>query len=254
MLNDDSEWFSSEFELKSLEILDSSNVKKTQKLKEILIALKALNPWIFKNLNQNIHFKTKLEFQKEWGLGSSSTLISLLSQFARIDPYKLNELTFSTSGYDIACATIKKPIIYRNTNELRKIEVIDFQADFRNQLYFVYLNKKQDTQKSVSTHYLNLEKDSDWINRISTLSHRFTKAQTMDEFEEIIDQQEDEISSKLKLPKVKDLYFSDYAGSVKSLGAWGGDFVMVTAREGFREYFESKGLHTILGFDQLFLT
>jgi hypothetical protein len=45
--------------------------------------------------------------------------------------------------------------------------------------------------------------------------------------------------------------FSDFNGSIKSLGAWGGDFVLVASEENPMSYFKSKGFHTILSYTDL---
>lgn len=252
-LCDKSLWFSASFEVKSLTILSNSNEKLAQSLKEILKAVILLNPTFLQNSKENIHFETHLEFPKEWGFGSSSTLISLLSQFARIDSFELNNLTFKTSGYDVACAQAETPIFYQLVRNHKKIEPVFFDPVFKDELFFVHLNQKQDTQISVSKNYKNLPPDEKWIEEISILSQKIVESKNILEFEILINKHEELISSKINLPKVKDFYFSDYEGSIKSLGAWGGDFVMVTKRENFKNYLNSKGYKTILSFEEVFL-
>ena len=56
------------------------------RLQEILVEAKKMNPSILEN---GISFKSTLEFNKDWGLGSSSTLINNIAQWAAINPYKL---------------------------------------------------------------------------------------------------------------------------------------------------------------------
>ena len=105
----------------------------------------------------------------------------------------------------------------------------------------------------MSKNYKELKPEKDWLNGISAISYNLLNAKSIEEFELLMNLHEEMISSQLGFQKAKDLYFSDYKGSIKSLGAWGGDFVMITAREGFREYFESKGFETILSFDEMIL-
>ncbi len=66
----------------------------------------------------------------------------------------------------------------------------------------------------------------------------------MNEHEEIV-------SEFLKLETIKKEKFSDYQGAVKSLGAWGGDFVMVTGSSGDMQYFRKKGFNTIISFEDM---
>ena len=56
--------------------------------------------------------------------------------------------------------------------------------------------------------------------------------------------------------RVKELYFSDFWGQIKSLGAWGGDLVLVTSNRGLEEtaeYFKSKGFNSLLSYGDLIL-
>lgn len=250
-LEDHSLWFSAEFELKSLSLLKSSDAKFASKLWEIFGAIEKLNPEFFQNQTRNIHCKTQLEFPKDWGLGSSSTLIYLLAQFSGVDAFELNKLTFNTSGYDIACAGRDYPILYHIKDGKIKIERVKFPPKLKEDLYFVYLNQKQDTQISVSQTYQSKPKNLSLVAEISALTGKIIKADSLQEFENLIDLHENLLSEHLEIPKVKDLYFSDYGGSVKSLGAWGGDFVLVTAREGILNYFASKGYSSIFRFKDL---
>lgn len=248
---DDSLWFDVQFQLDSLEILSTSNEKLATSLQNILIQAKSLNPDFFKS-NKGFNCKTKLEYPQEWGLGSSSTLIDLISQWIMIDPFQLNQLTFNTSGYDIACAHHNKPILY--TNQLKvEVEELDLNWDFKDQLYFVYLNQKQDTQAVVGNHYKNKAKDWDLINDLSQLVLDAAKVENLTDLEAILDEYQDRLGAFMQIPQPKVIYFPDYEGSIKSLGAWGGDFVLVTYREGMESYFKEKGYDTIIPFTEMIL-
>lgn len=250
-LHDGSIWFSTEFELKSLEILNAPDEKLAQKLKELFVAIEKINPNFFKKQTQNIHCKTQLDFPKEWGLGSSSTLIYLLAQFAQVDEFELSDLTFKTSGYDVACASQNSPILYQILENKRKIEPIKFNPNFLDKIHFVYLNQKQDTQIGVSKQYKSKPKNQPLVDEISVLTQKIVESTSLSEFESYLNQHENLLSKHLEIPKVKDIYFANYGGIVKSLGAWGGDFVMVTELEGFREYFHSKGYNTIFSYKEI---
>ncbi|MCK0204086.1 GHMP kinase, partial [Ornithobacterium rhinotracheale] len=119
-------WFSEKYVQKSHEIVffpDSKQSKEGLFLLKILNEILALNPSV---QFQNLSFKTQLEFNKDWGLGSSSTLIALLAQFAEVNAYELLEKTFGGSGYDLACALAKQPIFYTRNGDQPKIEIVDF--------------------------------------------------------------------------------------------------------------------------------
>ena len=61
------------------------------------------------------------------------------------------------------------------------------------------------------------------------------------------------LSDILELETVKERLFSDFKGTIKSLGAWGGDFVMALSKENPTNYFTSKGYKTILSYEEMIL-
>lgn len=247
--HDDSIWFETKIGLNHLEIISSTNDKLSQSLQTILKQAKTLNPEFF-NSNKSYQCLTKLENPQEWGLGSSSTLIDLISQWIEINPFDLNKLTFNTSGYDIACAHHDQPILFQNKPEI-KVEELELNWNFKDQLYFVYLNEKQDTQAVVGNHYKNKPKDWKMINELSDLVVQATKVDNLTDLESILVEYQDRLGDFMQISQTKDLYFSDYSGVVKSLGAWGGDFVLVTYREEMHDYFREKGYDIIIPFSEM---
>ena len=61
------------------------------------------------------------------------------------------------------------------------------------------------------------------------------------------------MSSILELPTVKESLFPDFDGSIKSLGAWGGDFVLTVSKDNPTAYFENKGYKTIVSYQEMIL-
>lgn len=245
---DNSIWFETEIRLNDLEIISSTNDKLSQSLQNVLKQAKILNPDFFDS-NNSYQCLTKLEYPQEWGLGSSSTLIDLISQWIEINPFELNQLTFNTSGYDIACAHHHQPILFSN-NPI-EVEDLELNWNFKDQLYFVYLNQKQDTQAVVGNHYKNKPKDWKMIQDLSDLVVKATKVESLTDLESILDEYQARLGDFMQIPQVKELYFPDYLGTIKSLGAWGGDFVLVTYREGMHDYFKEKGYEIIIPFSEM---
>lgn len=104
-------WFDAQFD-KYLNVLSSSSAPHAQQLQNILQQVVAQNPVVGPQLI-NRQVTTQLEFDPQWGWGSSSTLLSLLAQWLPIDPYSLMDATFGGSGYDLACGTAHGPLFYR---------------------------------------------------------------------------------------------------------------------------------------------
>ena len=202
---------------------------------------------------KNHHVKTFLEFNRAWGLGSSSTMISNLAQWAGVDPFTLFYSTQNGSGYDIACATEDVPILFSREGNIPQVERVSFLPSFRNQLFFVHLGKKQKSDREVTKyHSLQFDKPSA-IRKINGLTHSLLRAESIEEFSFHITEHESFMSEVLQRPTIQEERFSDYPGFIKSLGAWGGDFVLVQKQEDFENYFSTKGLTQILSFDEMVL-
>ena len=61
------------------------------------------------------------------------------------------------------------------------------------------------------------------------------------------------LSSILKIEPVKQRLFPDFFGMMKSLGAWGGDFVLATGDDKTISYFKSKGYPTVIPYSKMIL-
>ena len=221
------------------------------RLFQILKVIYQLKPDVF---DQAYAFSTQLEFDKNWGLGSSSTLINNLATWAKIDAYDLLAQTFGGSGYDIAAAKMQSPFIYqRNDNQILTSKT-KIAESLKPHIYFVYLNQKQNSREAIKAYRkISSKNRQDSIKTISELTHDIVNTSDLKTFEKLLSHHEHTLSKILKQPPVHDLRFKDYkAGIVKSLGAWGGDFVLVTAQQvEDLEYFREKGFETVLSFGEM---
>ncbi len=226
-----------------------------ERLRVILLQAQKQNPKFINKLVDNV--TTKLTFPRKWGLGTSSTLIHLIAQWAECDPFELLFEAFGGSGYDIACAGAGGPISYQLQTNLKPIfQRVNFNPSFKNQLYFVYLDKKQDSKKGIARYREKGKVSEAKIQKISTLSTELINIGGLNDFEKIIVEHENIIADLIGFKKVKSIYFSDYWGTVKSLGAWGGDFVLVTSDRSEKEtkkYFNEKGFNVFLKYKELIL-
>jgi mevalonate kinase len=212
-----------------------------------------LNP-LFIDIAEGYKVTTELTFPKNWGLGTSSTLLNNIAHWAQIDAFTLLKNSFGGSGYDIACAQNDTPIIYHLENNLPIVEPIGFHPDFTQNIYFVYLNKKQSSKRAINAYYNN--KNNHLAKNIidnNNITHAVIKAKTLKEFAHALENHEIHLSDILELQTIKEKAFPDFDGVVKSLGAWGGDFVMVVSKENPKVYFNSRGYETILSYDEMIL-
>ncbi len=221
-------------------------------LANLLAEAKKLNP-LFLTGNGGFAIVTQLDFPNEWGLGSSSTLINNIAQWAQIDAYQLLWNAFSGSGYDIACAQNDTPLLYRLNDGVPVVQPVLFDPLFKEELFFVYLNKKQDSREGIARyHGRTFDKDK-LISDISSLSKNIVKAGTLPTYEALVLEHEKLISKALGLPMVKESKFSDFKGSIKSLGAWGGDFILASGDDRTPGYFNQKGYDVIIPFSKMLL-
>ncbi len=221
-------------------------------LEKILQTIDELNPVIFSN--HSFQFTTKLEFDRKWGLGSSSTLLYCLAEWAQIDMFTLLEKTFGGSGYDLASAGSDKPIFYNNKNNKAFWEEINLDLPFKKNLFFVYLGKKKNSREAIS-HYRMSKSSDEFIKKISTLSTDMSKAKTLDEFQGIMLVHEKILSKRLLIPTLNESIFKDNKNIVaKSLGGWGGDFALLASDLSFEEikiYMFKKGMDVVLKWEEM---
>ncbi|WP_027137202.1 GYDIA family GHMP kinase [Gaetbulibacter saemankumensis] len=251
--SDRSIWYKGVFNILNNGIITTSNTDDTSKrIIQIINAIKTLNP-NFLNTNQGFKIITELSFPKDWGLGTSSTLINNLAQWAHVNPYDLLKLTFGGSGYDIACAQTNGPITYQIKSNTNYIDKVAFNPDFKDHLYFVYLNKKQNSREGIATYKSNKNTIDNEIDEVNAITKAMIACNSFSEFQDLIERHEAIISNIIKQTPVKKRLFSDFQGSIKSLGAWGGDFVLVTSENNPTPYFKNKGYHTVLQYSQMTL-
>ncbi|MFA9391898.1 MAG: GYDIA family GHMP kinase [Prolixibacteraceae bacterium] len=248
-------WFRADFNLHDFALIASNDMEIAKKLQEILQTAMELNPqFLYKS--QGVEVESNIEFDRNWGLGSSSTLVSNVAQWANCDPYLLNRMVFKGSGYDIACATSATPLIYHLKNGIPQVEAVSFQPEFKNQLWFIWLNEKQNSRNEIARFNQNLPYYSE-INAINEITAEMLNCADLASFQGLMEKHEDIISRLIQMPTVRQTHFSDFNGSLKSLGAWGGDFILAASdwsENDLKNYFKQKGFITVLNYDQLIKT
>ena len=241
-------WFECLITSDTLKVKSTSSQKISNTLVEIINFIREYNPAFLKNCGSDI--STNLTFEKNLGLGSSSTLISNLSKISGVNPYTLNNKIFKGSGYDIACAESISPILYKLDKDQKIINEVSFKPSFNEHIYFVYLNKKQNSILEIEKYNKNKASNT-IINEISDITSEILVCNSIDRFNKLIEAHELIISKLISKQTVKDLLFKDFDGYIKSLGAWGGDMIMVTSQIDPSKYFIEKGYSTIFKFKEL---
>jgi mevalonate kinase len=246
-------WFSAQISLYDFSALQTNDEAVASTLQKILKNAVRLNPEFLDKWN-GFKVETQLEFDRLWGLGSSSTLIHLVAQWADVHPLELYFKTFDGSGYDVACAGSDTPIVYYNDEDEIGYTPVTFDPSFKDQLYFVYLGNKQDSALGIKEYLKEAKGRKKLAKEITRITDAAVEAQSLADFRSLMDDHEQLIAKALNKTPVKEDRFSNFNGSIKSLGAWGGDFVMVMSemdQDAITEYFQDKGCDVIVAFDDM---
>ncbi|SIS42024.1 Mevalonate kinase [Zobellia uliginosa] len=247
-------WFKTTLDIDK--VLNPKNRPSGESVDEVLIRLlqeaNQLNP-DFLSESQGIEVETRLDFPRDWGLGSSSTLINNIAQWAKVDAFQLLWNAFSGSGYDIACAQNNSPILYQVKEKKPRVKPVEFNPKFLDRLFFVHLDKKQNSREGIS-QYRKMEFDKLRLTEsVTRLTQEILKCEDLPTFKTLLERHEALLSRTLQTPTIKQQLFQDYPGTIKSLGAWGGDFVLVSGNQSTPEYFKKKGYPTTLNYTQMVL-
>jgi mevalonate kinase len=246
-------WFTAVFEKTTFQILSSSDINIALFLKKILEACGELNPDL-KSADAGFLIRNEIDFDINWGLGSSSSLLSNLAYWLDVDPFRLYKKIFRGSGFDVYCARAEGPIVYRIRNEKPEVVPARFNPHFTDHIFFAYLGKKQDSQVSVNNFLSGKNPGQKVLQQISELTDRMVAAASLPEFLVLMKSHEQIMSELLGIPMIKPAKFDDFDGEIKSLGAWGGDFVMAATamtKEDTKDYFRKRNMPVVFQWKEI---
>ena len=246
---DNEKWIDCKFDL-NFKLLKSKKTKTefVYSLSKLLKNINLLSPGF---AGEGLNISTNLEFKRNWGLGSSSTLINNVSNWLNINPYELLKTTYNGSGYDIAVANSKKSIFFQKKGDTNEITPARFSPPFKDNLFFIHLNKKVNSQKEV-TKFLNQKNEyKDDILKINSLGEMLVKEKNQKIFNEMVKEHEEIISKIISKKPIQKVIFKDFCGQIKSLGSWGGDFILASGDNETPNYFSKKGYNIIIPFSEM---
>ena len=130
---------------------------------------------------------------------------------------------------------------------------VDFDPPFKTDLYFVHLNQTPSSRESLAVYEEVQDFSDQTLDHISAIGKEIARCATRGDFDMLIKEHERIIGKVLGQPPVQEELFSDFGGQIKSLGAWGGDFVLASSAENPTDYFKSKGFRTVIPYSELIL-
>ena len=248
-------WFKAVITLQDWSVIHSTSSTVAGQLISILrtawgMRTKRLDPF------SSFNITTNNEFPMNWGFGSSSALTANIAKWTEIDPFSLYFRVWNGSGADVAAALSHGPVIYRLANE-PVIVPVQFRPACHQQIWFVYLGKKQHTQESLKYFNNRIHVSETQIDLMNRLTDELLDASDLTGFKKIVKEQELFLADILGKIRIREERFPDFPGEIKSLGAWGGDFVMALSEEdeyAVKQYFKMKGLDTVLSFNEIVLS
>lgn len=251
--SDKSIWFEDIISFNEIKqkIVSDKNAAIKNTLIEILHQAFIQNPSFLEK--EGYEIETHLTFPRLWGLGTSSTLINGIGDWLNIDAFELLQKSFGGSGYDIACAKSNSPIVYHLENETPYFKPIHFNPSFKENIHFVYLNQKQSSKLAIA-NYMSKHHHVDLvISKINTITYETINCKEVKEFAKQMEKHEIIMSDVLEMETIQEKFFPDFEGVIKSLGAWGGDFVMAISKENPTAYFKDRGYPVVLSYEEMIL-
>ena len=120
--------------------------------------------------------------------------------------------------------------------------------------FFIIQNKKQSSKSAISNYITKRHRVNKIVSEIDQITKDALVVKEGREFALLMEKHQVIMSNVLETETVKEMLFPDFKGVIKSLGAWGGDFVMLLFKENPKNYFIEKGYTTILTYNELFLS
>lgn len=244
-------WFQADFNAHNFDVLETEDQFRAAFISRILKEAKELAKK--EKSFQAKKIITELEFSPDWGLGSSSTLIVNVSRLFDINAFDLHKRVSRGSGFDVAAGMSTYPFRYRLKKNKREMMPVRIPELFFNHTFFVYLGQKADSGIAVE-EFSQQDKDLKIpVKYINEISGQFTEVESVRELSRITNEHEQFMSDVLGMPSPTDR-FADYPYGMKSLGAWGGDFIMAIHPKGKQEverYFKHKGCPLVFSANEL---
>ncbi len=243
-------WYRAEFSLPGP--VKENLSREDRFIMRLLEAAGGLNPDFAARI-QGTEVTVDANYPVQWGLGSSSTLIYLVACWAGINPFRLFHMVSRGSGYDLACAGRSNPLLYSRKGEAIMIRDIAAGRAVRQNALFAWLGNKQSSDTEVDRFLVEASPSPTDIALMDLLTLKIATADRAEELQEHMLRHESLLARILQREPLS-ARLSDFPGTVKSLGAWGGDFAMFVTdqpKEAVLPWFTEKGIFPVFTFDEI---
>jgi hypothetical protein len=227
---DGSVWFEARIDADILHIAESTEEETAKTLLHLLREVAAIKPEFFHH--KTFRIETECEFPRHWGMGSSSTLVYLVSQWTGVDPFHLQHAVFGGSGYDIAVAQLGKPLQYWLENGAPNWSRWHLDPQLSADWWLIFPGKKQNSRQSLASVADKIQAavaDTMLRGQLDMILRSLHEPKSTMMLEAGLEMWQALISNVLGLPRAyDDLGIAPVKGGLcKWLGAWGGDVLLV---------------------------
>ena len=248
---DETNFLSATFRLSDFSTVSCSDSLRAATLTKLFTSVRRLNPNFI--TGGGFRVRSLMGANPQWGFGSSAQLTVNVARWAGVDALELHRLVSSGSGADVACSLTARPIHYSIALQKPRYTEVSFSPPFADQLLLVYTNRKQDSATSVKNFLLKRHVVDSVRDLFSQITLEVTQTTDIGTFAGLMTEHERLLQSVLKQPTMQETQFQGFQGVVKSLGAWGGDFVLAIPATGVEEatsWFIDRGYSTLLPFHE----
>lgn len=227
---DGSVWFECRVDTDIMHISETNNQASADTLLRLLMHIKDQKAELF--LHKNIRIETECEFNRSFGLGSSSTLVCNLAKWSGVDAQELQQRVFGGSGYDVAVGNLGRPLVYWLENNESNWSAWQLPADFTQNWFLAFPGEKQNSRESLSSVKTQLEKmssDIALLQQMNACIQAIKTPRSLPMLEAMLEMWQALLSQRLDLPRpYETLGVSPVKGGLcKYLGAWGGDVLLI---------------------------
>ena len=224
---DGATWLNESFALPLVEVGDGE--RDERKIIHQLLAMALENTW---KTGKSYRIETQLEFDRSSGLGSSSTMVSNFSRFARLDAQAVQQQLFGGSGYDVAVAEVGKGLVFWKDGENNHWGPWTISSSLTQDWTVVFLGKKQNSRNSladVKARLQEIQNDDFMLHQLQQVAGAVKMAQQVSMVEAGLEMWQALLSMSLGLETPYQHFGIQpvKGGLCKWLGAWGGDMLLV---------------------------
>ncbi len=224
-------WFTAEIDTGSVLEKTTDNATVSGRICELIQTARDLNPKFL--LKGKYRVEIELEFDQAFGLGTSSTLVSLIAQWANVDALVLQEKVFGGSGYDAAVSRVQKPLIYWKSDKNKPNWALwQMDSELSKNWFLCFPGVKVNSRRSLKEVKEKLElisTDSFMMAQLDNILQQIKSSDTADAMELSLEIWQAFIAQSLGLKTAyQNLKIDQIKGGLcKYLGAWGGDVILV---------------------------